>query len=238
MPDRPVAAGRGLLCLPGDAPDRSREVRAHLRWKTTPTAPGIGRTVRHPRPPNAARAHRCWDHPWMVASIISLVKSLEQDHTGVGPPQRRRERRAIAWLPESHDAHPGCSRTGASAHGLTAGQREPGEPRGSCRVLRAAAGATPAADSPRGVGGRHPPAHRGAAQAGRGRAGHGRLRLSQEKATVCPKGAQTRSCSSPVLVEQATEQVSSIHAAPVSLADDRRSGGPSVATSGEAPALS
>jgi hypothetical protein len=39
-----------------------------------------------------------------------------------------------------------------------------------------------------------------------------------------PKGAQTHSCRSPVLMEQATEQVSSIHAAPAVLADEGQFG--------------
>ncbi|WP_370270229.1 group II intron reverse transcriptase/maturase [Streptomyces sp. V4I8] len=43
---------------------------------------------------------------------------------------------------------PTCSPIGGSASNLMAGQREPCEPRGSRTVLRAAAGAIPAADSP------------------------------------------------------------------------------------------
>src|SRR5262249_57338364 len=49
----------------------------------------------------------------------------------------------------SPDGSPACSRTGASACALTAGRWEPGEPRGSRRVLRAPGGETPPGDSPR-----------------------------------------------------------------------------------------
>jgi hypothetical protein len=39
------------------------------------------------------------------------------------------------------------------------------------------------------------------------------------------KGAQTRSCGSPVLVQQTAEQVVSMHPALLLIADDRQSGG-------------
>jgi hypothetical protein len=52
-----------------------------------------------------------------------------------------------------------CSPTGGSASSQTAGRWEPCEPRGSRTVLRAAAGATPAADSPHPApSSRHAPA--------------------------------------------------------------------------------
>ena len=49
----------------------------------------------------------------------------------------------------SQDASPACSRTGAGVCALTAGRWEPGELRGSRRVLRAPGGETPPGDSPR-----------------------------------------------------------------------------------------
>ena len=51
----------------------------------------------------------------------------------------------------SQDASPACSRTGAGACAPTAGRWEPGELRGSRRVLRAPEGETPSGDSPRGA---------------------------------------------------------------------------------------
>ena len=48
----------------------------------------------------------------------------------------------------SQDASPACSRTGGWACALTAGRWEPGELRGSRRVLRAPEGETPSGDSP------------------------------------------------------------------------------------------
>jgi hypothetical protein len=44
-------------------------------------------------------------------------------------------------------------------------------------------------------------------------------------AAVIVKGAQTRSCSSPVLVEETAEQVAAMHSAAVILAEDGHLGG-------------
>ena len=56
-------------------------------------------------------------------------------------------RRAGSW-PTSSDASPACSLTGGSACAPTAGRWEPGESRGSRRVLREPGGATPPGHSP------------------------------------------------------------------------------------------
>src|SRR5439155_24697324 len=61
---------------------------------------------------------------------------------------------AVRWSywPGPPGGLPGCSRTGGSAHVLTAGQWEPDESRGSSPVLREPGGAIPPGHSPRGLG--------------------------------------------------------------------------------------
>ena len=61
---------------------------------------------------------------------------------------RNRERRAMELLAGAARGLPGCSRTGGSAHVLTAGQWEPDESRGSSPVLREPGGEIPPGHSP------------------------------------------------------------------------------------------
>ena len=65
---------------------------------------------------------------------------------------RRHQTGRAGFSLTSPDASPTCSRTGGWACAPTAGRWEPGELRGSRRVLRAPGGQTPPGDSPcRGV---------------------------------------------------------------------------------------
>jgi len=61
---------------------------------------------------------------------------------------KRRERRALSGWPRSLADLPACSRTGVSAHVLTAGRWEPDEPRGSRPVPWEPEGAIPPGSHP------------------------------------------------------------------------------------------
>src|SRR5918998_1181386 len=82
--------------------------------------------------------------PFSSASTNSWNAGPAGNTSGCTGVNRRREN----YWPEYPIGIPDCSRTGISVSSLQAGQCEPCKPRGLRTVLRAAAGETPAADSP------------------------------------------------------------------------------------------
>src|SRR5918998_3501115 len=82
--------------------------------------------------------------PFSSASTNSWNAGPAGNTSGYTGANRGREN----YWPEYPIGIPDCSRTGISVSSLQAGQCEPCKPRGLRTVLRAAAGETPAADSP------------------------------------------------------------------------------------------